>query len=196
MKTTVLLEIRIFSFWHVGSGMGRGPDVDALVLKDAAGLPFLPGRTVKGLLREGVQLCEDVGVLSSGRTCELFGTPSESGDPAGSRPGCLRFNDARLPEKERLWLRSPERSDFRGALYTYFASTSLDAEGLAKDQTLRTIEMTGPLTLQTAIDGPEDRRWSNDLSRACPLVRALGSHRNRGLGRCQWLIGQGGIPHA
>ncbi len=193
MKKNVYVDIHIMSFWHVGSGMGRGADVDALVLKDSHDLPYLPGRTLKGLLREGALLCEEAGILPSGRTFELFGTPSEQGNPAGSKPGCLRFDDARLPQEERLWLASPEGKEYVEALYTSFASTSIDERGMALDKTLRTMELALPLKLEGVVRGSgEENGWIDDLKKACVMVRGLGSHRNRGLGRCKCVLRQEG----
>ena len=67
-KTTVWVDFSILSYWHAGSGQGRSAVSDALVQNDRNGLPFLPGRTVKGLLREGCG-------VARGRTpmAELFG---------------------------------------------------------------------------------------------------------------------------
>lgn len=188
MLQVACLNICILSFWHAGSGMGRGADSDALVLKNDQGLPYLPGRTVKGLLREGVQTGEEVGQIKPGRTFSLFGRPSKPGDPSGSSPGCLRFESAQLPDEERLWLSSSEGMDFKDALFIPFSSTSLSEKGLALDQTLRTIELTIPLTLQALVKGPDETDWIQDLSIGCAFVRSLGSHRNRGLGRCLWTI--------
>ena len=47
-------KIEFFSYWHCGSGQTAGADVDELVVRDVSGLPFVPGRTLKGLLREAV----------------------------------------------------------------------------------------------------------------------------------------------
>lgn len=42
-------SIQFYTNWHCGSGQAAGADVDALVVKDAQGLPFVPGKTIKGL---------------------------------------------------------------------------------------------------------------------------------------------------
>lgn len=55
---------------------------------------------------------------------------------------------------------------------------------------LRTIEVTVPLILEAEIafqDKPDAYALSC-LEKACSLVRAIGSHRNRGLGRCECLL--------
>ena len=67
------LTVEILSYWHAGSGLGRGADLDALVLRNGDDLPYLPGRTLKGLLREAFMICEEMGHAQKGRTAELFG---------------------------------------------------------------------------------------------------------------------------
>lgn len=193
-KTTVWVDFSILSYWHAGSGQGRSAASDALVQKDRDGLPFLPGRTVKGLLREGVRCGEDVGAVPAGSTDRLFGKAAEEGDAAGSVPGELCFYDAVLPEEERRWLSSSEGADFRSGLYDAMASTKIDDKGLAEDKTLRTIELCVPLTLSATASGPGGD-WVDVLEKACRLVRGLGSHRHRGLGRCRCTVRKGEKCH-
>lgn len=178
------IKIDLLSYWCTGSGIGRGADVDELVLKDRKGLPYLPGKTLKGLLREGMQACEDAGRVAAGRTRELFGTPSAQGRPDASVPGKVFFSDAVLAAQEADWLGCTEATSARSALYERFSSTSLDEKGMARSKTLRTVELCVPVTLVASCHGAADG-WPDDLAAACSLVRGLGSHRNRGLGRCQ-----------
>lgn len=43
------IKIEFFSPWHCGSGLSAGADADSLVIKDTNGLPYIPGKTIKGL---------------------------------------------------------------------------------------------------------------------------------------------------
>lgn len=52
---TVTYRLKFYSEWHCGSGLGAGADVDALVVKDKNKLPYVPGKTIKGLIREAVE---------------------------------------------------------------------------------------------------------------------------------------------
>ena len=194
MQKTAVITIELLSYWHAGSGSGRGGDVDALVLKDAAGLPYLPGRTLKGLLREGLHSCEEAGVVEEGRTNLLFGTRAAAGDYAGSIPGELMFDNAVLPAEEQAWLASEKGAPVRQALYDRFAATAINEKnGLAKDKTLRAVELCVPVTLLARVSGPRGAiNWIDDLEKACALTRALGSHRNRGLGRCHMTLKEQG----
>jgi len=48
-------KIEFFTDWHCGSGLSSGADLDLLVIKDKDKLPFIPGKTIKGLVREAVE---------------------------------------------------------------------------------------------------------------------------------------------
>lgn len=198
------LTIELLSYWQVGSGRGRGADADALVLKDSHGLPYLPGKSLKGLLREGLQVCEDSKAIDPGRTNQWMGTPAkESSSP--SKPGMLRLENATLEQNEAEWLASEDGAAARAALYDTVASTKLDGNGMAKKSMLRTIEICVPVTLHALIRGPEiDKRndkiderndWVADLKKACSMTRAVGAHRRRGLGRCLFTISKENNGH-
>lgn len=188
------IEIRLLSYWHIGSGFGRGAEVDALVLRDMDGLPYIPGRSLKGVFREAAQNCEEIGVIEKGRTWRLFGKPSEEGEYDGSAPGLLFFRDACLPENERSWLLSKSGRDFRSALFETMASTSVNQNGVSDDHTLRTIELCVPMVLESEIHSDGDT-FCEDLRKAAVLIRAFGSRRNRGLGRCEVFVSEGGRHH-
>lgn len=50
-----IITLDIQSYWHIGSGEEGGSYADALVLKNAAGLPYVPGKSLKGLYRDGFE---------------------------------------------------------------------------------------------------------------------------------------------
>ena len=46
-------KIEMLSDWHIGfQGLDSATDADAFVLKDEKQLPYIPGKTIKGLLRD------------------------------------------------------------------------------------------------------------------------------------------------
>ncbi|MCP5517578.1 MAG: hypothetical protein H7A45_10020 [Verrucomicrobiales bacterium] len=209
---TVTLTIELLSWWHAGSGLGRGGDADALVIRDRQGLPYLPGRTVKGLLRDALRLLEDHQeaheAALKGATDLWFGeedktTPRRDGEHdyherPGRKPGELRFSNAALTDELHQWLAAEGNDAFRQALFDRVTSTALNDAGVVKDKTLRTVEVCPPLQLTATVSGPDDGAWPELLKRCAPLVRALGSHRHRGLGRCRIEVGKasttGGEP--
>ncbi|MGH9905801.1 MAG: RAMP superfamily CRISPR-associated protein [Pyrinomonadaceae bacterium] len=46
------LRFTLKSDWHVGSGTGRPGNIDSLIQRDSDGLPYLPAKTVTGILRD------------------------------------------------------------------------------------------------------------------------------------------------
>ena len=91
------IKIEFFSPWHCGSGLSAGADADSLVIKDINGLPFIPGKTIKGLIREAV---EDYAALR-GLDMDLekaFGKAATAEEALPS--GTLFFTNATLKEDE------------------------------------------------------------------------------------------------
>lgn len=196
MKRRVL-RFQLSSYWHVGSGAGAGTVADAVVLRDGAGLPVIPGRTIKGLLRDCMGLASLSQAVPPDRVTRWFGSSLAGQDRLEdteeeqdsrleegrftSQEGELWFGSAQLPPAWREWARGQPQVD---SLYTLLASTSLDEEGVARDGTLRVVEATVPMVLEAEVTGPEgDDSWVADLRACVPLLRALGSRRNRGFGR-------------
>ena len=172
---TIRYKIEFFSNWHCGSGLAAGADVDALVIKNSQGLPYVPGRTVKGLLREAAEsLFSETDKLSL-----LFGV---SGDMEKHQTGCLFLSNASLPENESQFILANNLSSH---LFQTFASTAIDEKtGLADDHSLRKIETVIPCTLEGEIMNVPDGKV-NPLKDAMAFIKRMGTGRNRGLGRCQ-----------
>lgn len=182
---SIKATIELLSYWHVGSGISRGADVDSTALKDDCGLPFIPGREIKGLFREAFLTMEEAKQLYEGKTDELFGKMAEKNDDSGSKPGKLRFTVASVPEPEKSWLSSKDCRKYSAGLFVPIASTRLNNNGIAVDKSLRTIEVCIPMKLETLIEGPENEDWDQHAARAAKLIRQLGSGRSRGFGRCR-----------
>ena len=181
MKQAVV-EFDILDYWHAGTGAGEGAHLDAVVINSPAGLPVIPGRTVKGLLREAMRTAEDCGALADGTTDRLFGAPSTS--DSHREPGELSFTDAGLPIEVEAWAEGQSIALLEH-LYPVVASTRIDERGQALDKALRRFQVTVPVTLMALVEGPRDGDWIPAMKAAVPLIRSLGSHRHRGLGRVQ-----------
>lgn len=179
--TEAKIVFEMLGYWHMGTGSGKGFDYDAVVAKTAGKLPHIPGRTVKGLMREAVTLLEEAGGVPTGSAVELFGR-ADADSRYDSVPGRLVFSGAVLdpdPSAEAKW--SEGLADY---LYAGMASTKIDESGQATDHTLRRIEVAVPATLAaTATCDDPNAGWVEILKKAAPLVRMAGSHRHRGLGR-------------
>lgn len=184
---SAMITFTFLSPWHMGSGFGEGANLDALPVKTAAGLPYIPGRSIKGLFREAVQLAEECGQLPPQQTTtDLFGSNDSMLSRYETTAGRLQFSSATMGEAMEQWAAAQNNSQAVRELYMPLASTAIDANGLADDNTLRKIEVALPVTLTATVNttGTE----TDDLSilrTVAPLIRQAGSDRHRGLGRVQ-----------
>lgn len=174
-SSTIQYKLAFHSDWHCGSGLSAGADVDALVVKDADGLPFVPGKTIKGLVREAMTYCgvDDEAIKAA------FGVPSpDKGE--GARSGQLFFGNATLSDAKAVKENGAQRF-----LYRQIANTAIGENGVAKDHSLRKTEVVVPCELTGRILGvSEEMRLP--LEKALKLIKNMGLGRNRGLGRCSF----------
>ncbi len=203
------LEIRLHAYWHAGSGLGSATGVDAQVTRTPGGLPHLPGRSLKGILREAVEQAAELGWVkaSSGDLVRWFGTPlvrradSTDREPIDqleearftSDAGSLSVGSARLGKGEdargwEQWASWPGHAPERDLLFSELASTALDDSGVALDKSLRLIEVAVPVTLHAELEGPPPAL--DAIATALPLVRSIGAHSTRGLGRATLRMGE------
>ena len=180
-------EIEFFSDWHCGSGLSAGANLAALVIKDKNGLPFVPGKTIKGLVREAVeslqQLAEQYALANIN---EAFGFFDNKDD---NQKGCLFFTNAELSKLHQKAIVSNNATKY---LYRTISSTSIDENGIAKAHSLRKMEVVVPCTLLGEImDVPDEIEPL--IIDGLRFIKRLGQNRNRGLGRCQITIKKGGV---
>lgn len=187
------LKIEIKNYWHPGTGRGQGSRLDATTHRNTQGIPCLPGRTIKGLVRDAVQRWEEFGGYapiptgSPSITAQLFGPQSD--DSNATWPGLLRFTDGELPKADVQYL--AKNNSLLAGLYRHHFATAIDhATGTSIDTSLRGIELVIPLTLWATIDLVPDAKyrdlqttWAELVKQALPLIQAVGAHRSRGLGR-------------
>jgi CRISPR/Cas system CSM-associated protein Csm3 (group 7 of RAMP superfamily) len=180
--------IKFFTDWHCGSGLSSGADLDLLVIKNKDKLPFIPGKTIKGLLREAV---EEIQVYSDSKfdLIEIFGAETNIKKGInGDKQGCCFFKNAELKEDLQEAIVSNKLQDY---LYRSVASTAINEDGIADDHSLRKMEVTVPCELEGEIlDVPEE--FVSIIENGLKFIKRLGQNRNRGLGRCTITIEKGG----
>ena len=175
-------KIQFFSEWHCGSGLSAGADVDSLVIRDEHQLPYMPGRTLKGILRDAAEILQELGHIDTYAVHHVFGVDTEK-SKIPPQDGTCHFSNAELSEKLKKALVTGSQSRYRSLLYRSHASTAIDEKGQANEHTLRRMETVIPLTLFAQIyDVPEDRLEM--LEMCLRYTKRLGANRNRGLGRC------------
>ena len=172
--------LEFFSDWHCGSGLAAGADVDLLVVKDKDGLPFVPGKTIKGLIREAVEDINQFSGLSlDEKIKEHFGFFD---DKDTNEKGDMFFSNAVLPEDEHNAIVDNNAVKY---MFRSIASTAIDENGIAKDHSLRKMEVTIPCTLSGDIYDVPDC-LADVIYNALRYIKRLGQNRNRGLGRCKF----------
>ena len=163
-------SLELYSYWHCGSGLSSGADADALTVKDKDGLPFVPGKTIKGLVREAV---EEIGSSDS---------LSFLGKEGVFQSDCF-FSDATLIDKDEIIA-----SKLQDGLFDRIASTRIDPiTGTAANGSLRTIEVVIPCKLTGEILNVPIG-FSSVIINALAYIKRIGLQRNRGLGRCHFIV--------
>lgn len=211
----MILKIEFLGYWHAGSGQGSGHHVDAICLRNQQGLPFFPGRQLKGLLRHALRRAEawhlfkdvpvPVGPASSIETL-LFGSVSQSLDRNLTFPGMLQVSNAELNQAEASFLAKPEQVNLREQLFAEIFQTAINSKtGTAVDHSLRGLEVCIPVSLfaeinlhQTAWDVDliaQQRTWLSGCDPWLPIRQSLslidhaGAYRSRGLGEVKLSVG-------
>lgn len=158
---TLKYELKFFDYWHLSSGLSAGAKLDSTVVKDENGLPYASGKTIKGLVREMAEKFGEVDFLHK-----------------------AYFSNAMLKEDV---IKEITTNKLQDNLYDVIASTKIDKDGIAEDKSLREIEVVIPISLYGEIrDIPND--FSERLKKSLKLIKRMGLNRNRGLGRCEFII--------
>ena len=176
---------KFLSEWHCSSGLTGTSEIDLTVIKDDEGFPYIPGRTIKGLLRDFAQSVFDSSEEDKwGKFIEnVFGSE-------GDKQGKVIFSNALISDnlkKEILILKDKNKPAVQ-YIYTRRTFTKIDENtGIAEDKTLRTIEFVIPLILFSEWHCLSDISTEDeDMLKICAKgVKRLGLNRNRGFGRCE-----------
>ena len=176
-------KIKFHTYWHCGSGLAAGADADMLVIKDKDNLPYVPGKTIKGLVREAVDVLysnkkgkdEYKAVFDNYTT--VFGI---SGDQENSSRSDSFFKDAVLSTAERKYIVDKE---WTAHLYHTISGTAIEDDGTAKKNSLRKIQVCVPCELESEILNVPDQ-MAEAIINGLRYIKRLGAWRNRGLGRC------------
>jgi len=187
----VRYKITFFSEWHTGSGLTSGSDLDALVIKDQNNLPFIPGKTLKGLLREAAADIQKIkGTIENDFIAMVFGMETTDENIQEEKPKeVTHFTNGELSEAMKYKI---TKDDLSGHLFKGISSTAIGKNGVAKKHSLRRMETTIPLVLEARIL-KIDGKYSDSLKECMQWIKRLGQNRNRGLGRCSFeIIEKGG----
>lgn len=181
-RKIVYYEVEFFSYWHCSSGQAAGADVDELVVKDSDGLPYIPGRTLKGLLRDAAN---EIGVEQT-IVYAIFGKePSKDEFEDELVKGKCFFSNAELPIEEHRYLAN--HKILSRHLFQKIAATAIDENGTTKDHSLRKSEVVVPCKLLAEVHGVTDNQ-AHVIEQTMRYIKRLGKGRSRGLGRCAFKV--------
>lgn len=179
---------KFLSEWHCSSGLTGTSEIDLTVIKDDEGFPYIPGRTIKGLLRDFAQnIYESSKEDKWGKFIEnIFGSE-------GDAPGKVIFSNAVISgnlKEKILKINDDKNKPAVQYIYTGRTFTKINENtGTAEDKTLRSIEFVIPLILVSEWHCSGDIVSEDiDMLKICAKgVKRLGLNRNRGFGRCECL---------
>jgi CRISPR-associated protein Csx10 len=185
LMLTLKLRIELLSPLCCGSGFGRTGYVDRDVVFDEAGLPYLPGRRLKGLLRDGYR--QIYGPLKlTPQPKELFG------EPGAATAATLIVGNATVEHAGRVrgWARRVfqdgghtfGRDDIIECYTEIRRQTAIDRQtGAPQENTLRSTRVLREgLTFFAEVR--VDDRYKESLQLAAQAVQFMGTSRTRGLG--------------
>lgn len=176
----LIAKIQFLDYWHLSSSQNAGSSHDSIAMKDENDIPFIPGKTLKGLIRQRAELSEDKDFVN---TC--FGYSSDKEDKfydevkKGS-PALCYFSNAFLEESTKQEI---IKNKLQNNLYDKIANTKINENGISVDDSLREIEVVIPLTLYAKIENLPSQ-YKDLMIKAIKSVKQMGLNRNRGLGRC------------
>jgi len=185
--------IKFFNEWSCGSGLAAGANVNSLVIKDRNNLPFVPGKTIKGLVREVVDELlffykkEDTSNINK-KIIKTFGFFNEGEDT--SEKGSAFFTNAELSKDEQKAIISNKLSRY---MYRSVSSTAINKDGISDNHSLRRVETVVPCSLEGRILDIPDENVKEFIIRSFGMIKRIGQNRNRGLGRCYFYIMKGDV---
>jgi len=207
MNQTLWLEIKLESDGAFSRGDGAAGEVNSELQQELNGLPYLSGKTLKGLLSATCAEVLDALKQSTKKetfeawrnsAARLFGSPGSK----ASESGQLHVGNACLPEDlrqaigQQVQSKQLTRLQVLESLTTIRHQTAMNAEtGAALEHSLRAIRVilrgasfTARLDFISALDGKkmdaaEHKRDLALLAACAKTLRRAGAHRNRGLGK-------------
>lgn len=190
----LILYFQLKSDAIFGSAERSETGIDVEIQHDAWGCPYLPGRTLKGLLREQcAEILDNLAIANKLANWEIPAIRLFGKHGSGTQDlVILHFQDAQLNSSVRKKLVSEIEAnrvtsqEVLEALTGLRSQTALDGwSGVAREKSLRTARV---ILRNTSFEAPlffNADPISNDLHLLAACVRALrrcGTNRNRGTG--------------
>ena len=197
----MIISVRFLSDWHVGTGAGIPGSVDRQVVLDEDGLPFVPAKTLFGMLRDSaetvaVALQNSTGVKWTEVVIGLFGGQTEAHgsdfSTEAAQPARLCVRPARFRDALRGCLLRD--SEMMRAVRFVQPGVKIQAEtGRAEEDHLFFVEQVRKgAELEAVLEPVEGADFTPAeialLVAAAQSVERMGGKRRRGGGRCHLAI--------
>jgi len=180
------MEIKLNSDTLIGSGEGHGQIIDTDIVYDEIGIPYIPGKRIKGILLDSAEEINEM----LGNIIEIKPIFGEVGITQGNMKIGNFFIDNYSEIKEWLkYLKTKSSLVNKNNILKYFTNlryaTAIDHQtGIAKEHSLRTErvinkgnQFTGKIDL--------DENYKEQLALICQNIRRMGTKRNRGYGEVE-----------
>jgi CRISPR-associated protein Csx10 len=195
------LTVTMLGDWHVGSGTGRPGSIDRLIQRDDFDLPYIPAKTLTGILRDGCELVA-WGLDEGNEEGEwykyleyLFGSQPAIAQGVVEEtpiPAALSLRSAYFPSVLKTALQG--RKELISALTFVKSGVAIDSySGTAKPDCLRFEEMArGGSCLEaeyqlnvSRLDEEQIHCLKALFVAGASTIERLGGKRRRGAGKCQ-----------
>jgi len=190
------MKIVLLSDTLIGSAEGCGATIDKDSVFDEVGLPIIPGKRIRGLLKEQGKLLHNNGYLKNS-IIDLFGeegnTDKKQDYLSVSNFTVLEYKENKASLYSKIKEKKITRSEVIKCFTTLRTMTRIDEDGIAEDSSLRTFrllkkgaEFIGELSFK--------KSQKEDFDNMIMLLRRVGTMRNRGLGHIKCSISEKNIP--
>jgi len=199
----MILEIKTLSNTLIGSGEGSAT-IDIDIIFDDYGLPYIPSRRIKGILRSSAEeICDILGINGKNLIEQIFGMH-------GKKEGKIRIDTLRILEYEDIidGLKSIKNNGklkignlvTKNRIINHFTEirqqTAINEDGVAQEHSVRTIRVIKPnLTFEGEIQEIDvlSEKEKALLYLAAFIFRRIGTARSRGFGEVKCKIKQIGV---
>lgn len=182
------LKLSLLSDAVPGNGEGLAGIIDIDICYDEYGLPYIPAKRIKGILRESAQDLVDYQMATAEQVNDMFG---QSGTKMGTD---LKIGNGFLEGYQvlRRFLAEASLRKYYKQLFstqavlqcfTYTRSQTALENGIAQDKSLRTLRiLKRGIVFIFDVEMPDDMNMYTLLKDSCKVTRRFGLSRTRGVG--------------
>lgn len=181
MTEKMRIKITLLSDMCCGTGEGNGANIDVCTAVNEAGLPIIPAKRIKGLLRKKAAFLADNQVCSMEDVNYIFGGPNGQKSKIKVSDGLIENSD-NITQEIKGYFNPKEVTKCFSSTRT---QTRINENGIAEKTSLRTIEVVDKGTeffVDVFLDCDDIEKYSLIVEKSIKLLRSMGLNRTRGFG--------------